>query len=130
MLRVIVCGFLFSVLLSTTGCTSAAVAVLDEKMSQMTDKECTSVNIMLGEDYCKPKRNEIKQEQVYCYRTLGGVDCYSEKSPYSTPSPRVRSVSELGSTGAKVETVSQKKDDSPFFSWMTTSKKLDTAELD
>ena len=113
-------------LLATTGCTTAAVAVLDEKVSQMMEQDCTTVNIMLGESYCKDKRNEIKQEPVYCYRTLGGVDCYAQKGPYKTESPRVRDVSELGSNGATVEFVSQKSDSKPLF----LSRKLDTAEVD
>ena len=130
MVRFLVKVFLASSLLATTGCTTAAVAVLDEKVSQMMEKDCTTVNIMLGESYCKAKRNEIKQEPVYCYKTLGGIDCYAEKGPYKSTSPRVRDVSALGSTGAKVEYVSQKSDDEPLFQWPFSPRKLETAEVD
>lgn len=130
MFRFLVKVFLALSLLATTGCTTAAVAVLDEKVSQMMEKDCTTVNVMLGESYCKAKRNEIKQEPVYCYKTLGGIDCYAEKGPYKSTSPRVRDVSELGSTGAKVEYVSQKSDDEPLFQWPFLSRILNTAEVD
>ncbi|OUR75290.1 hypothetical protein A9Q83_17830 [Alphaproteobacteria bacterium 46_93_T64] len=129
-MRTIATSFLLLILLAATGCTTAAVAVIDEKISQLTDKECTSVNIMFGEDYCREKKRVIKQDPVYCYRTLGGVDCYSKKEPYTKPSARVREVSALGSKGAKVEYVSEKRDTGPIFKWPFSTEKLNTAELD
>lgn len=119
------------VMLSTTGCTTAAVAVIDEKISQMTEKECTSVNIMFGESYCKEKGEPIKQEPVYCYKTLGGIDCYAKEAPYSNNSPRVRDASALGSNGAKVEYIGEKKD-KPLFNWsfLKDDKKVETADAE
>ncbi|MBO6825076.1 MAG: hypothetical protein JJ879_02655 [Sneathiella sp.] len=131
MLRLITVGFLLSLTLFTTGCTTAAVAVIDEKISQMTDKECTSVNIMLGESYCQDKVRQIKQEPVYCYKTLGGVDCYAEKDPYEDgQSERVRDVSELGSKGAEVTYIGQQEGESPLLSWMFGKSEPETAEID
>ncbi|WP_373086889.1 hypothetical protein [Sneathiella sp.] len=38
------------------------------------------------------------QPPVYCYKTIGTVDCYSERNPYDTErSPRVKPVQELES---------------------------------
>jgi len=117
--------------LFTTGCTTAAVAVIDEKISQMTDKECTSVNIMLGESYCRDKVRQIKQEPVYCYKTLGGVDCYAEKDPYENgTNERVRDVSELGSKGAEVTYIGQKEGENSPLSWLFGKPDPETAEID
>jgi len=131
MARILSITFSLLALFSVTGCTGAAVAVIDEKISQMTEMQCTSVNVMFGEDYCKEKREAIKQEQVYCYRTLGGVDCYSQKNPYNTEqSERVRTVSELGSKGAKVEVISQKKERKSIFPWPFVEAKKDDVKAD
>ena len=129
-MRLMVVGLLFLVLSATTGCTTAAVAVIDAKVSQLMDQDCTTVNIMFGDNYCSDKQRELKQDPVYCYRSLGGVNCYSQKEPYAKPSERVREVSELGSQGAKVEYLSEKKSDGPLFNWPFFTKKLNTAELD
>lgn len=130
MYRFIVFGFLGVSLLATSGCTTAAVAVLDEKVSQMMDQDCTTLNIMLGDSYCREKRKAIKQEEVYCYRTLGGVDCYDKKTPYTEQSPRVRDVSELGSMGAKVEYLGEKTEKKSIFTWPFSAEKVETAEID
>ncbi len=131
MMRVLSVAFLFAALFAVSGCTTAAVAVIDEKISQMTEMECTSVNVMFGEDYCKEKREAIKQEPVYCYKTLGGIDCYSQKNPYNTEkSERVRTVSELGSAGAKVEYVSQKREKGSLLPWPFVQAKKEEDKTD
>ncbi|WP_025897838.1 hypothetical protein [Sneathiella glossodoripedis] len=130
MFRILMLGFLAVVTLSSTGCTTAAVAVLDEKVSQMMGQDCTSVNIMLGESYCKEKRKEIKQEQVYCYRTLGSINCYDRKDPYSSKTPRVREVTELGSLGAKVEYIGNKPVVEENIGDPFATRKIDTSEIE
>jgi len=130
MLRLLRTSFLFGSLFFLAGCTTAAIAVIDEKMSQLTEKDCTSVNIVFGDGYCKEKTRPINQEPVYCYRTLGGIDCYAEKDPYAGPSGRVREVSALGSKGAKVEYIGQKTENKSIFNWPFASEKLETAEIE
>ncbi len=131
MLRIVILGSLLSLVLSTTGCTSAAVAVIDEKISQMTEKNCTTVNIMLGEDYCRDKIRHLKQEAVYCYKTLGGVDCYREKNPYKTErSERVRAVTALGSEGARVEEIGAESDAVKTVKWSAVEANSEKLSLD
>jgi hypothetical protein len=130
MVRLLVLGFIAASALATTGCTTAAVAVLDEKVSQMMDQDCTSVNIILGESYCKDKRLEIKQEQVYCYKSLGGINCYDRKDPYSNTSPRVREVTELGSLGAKVEYLGENSTKETENQRSISNDKIETAEVE
>ncbi|MBL4739831.1 MAG: hypothetical protein JKY12_02495 [Sneathiella sp.] len=128
-MRFLIYSFLLSILLGATGCTTAAVAVIDEKISQMTDKDCTTVNIMLGDDYCRDKNRTIKQEEVYCYRTLGGVDCYREKNPYNTDkSPRVQPSPVLGSAGAEVEYLGEKKKSNSLFNWASAETKKEKSD--
>ncbi|MFT6556237.1 MAG: hypothetical protein ACJAYR_000077 [Sneathiella sp.] len=132
MVRFLAVVFSVFTLFSVSGCTSAAIAVVDEKISQMTEMDCTSVNMVFGDPYCKEKREEIKQEPVYCYKTLGGIDCYATKNPYNTEaSERVRTVSALGSEGAKVEYLGKEPDTKKsIFAWPFMEAKTDTAELD
>ncbi|MEH6403088.1 MAG: hypothetical protein V7750_06930 [Sneathiella sp.] len=128
-MRFLIVGFLLSILLGMSGCTTAAVAVIDEKISQMTDQDCTTVNIMLGESYCRDKDRAIKQEQVYCYRSLGGVDCYREKNPYDTDkSPRVQPYTVLGSAGAEVEYLGESKKNNSFFNWGSVEAKKEKVD--
>ncbi|GLQ05456.1 hypothetical protein [Sneathiella chinensis] len=108
MIRLLSSLLLFTILGVTSGCTTAAVAVIDEKVSQVMEEDCSTVNVMLGESYCRPRLKELVQEQVYCYRTLGGVDCYARENPYQTnASPRVRPQEALGTTGARVVDMSE-----------------------
>ncbi len=131
MLRLFTVGLLLALMSLTSGCTTAAVAVIDEKISQMTEKECTTVNIMLGEDYCRDKKRHIKQEQVYCYKTLGGIDCYATKDPYASgTSERVQEASALGSEGAKVTYIGQSEQSSNPLSWLFGKDNSETAEVD
>jgi len=120
---------MLSILIGATGCTTAAVAVIDEKISQMTDQDCTTVNIMLGENYCRDKNRTIKQEEVYCYRSLGGVDCYRKENPYDTDkSPRVQPSPVLGSAGAEVEYLGERKKEGSFFNWAAVDAKKEKAD--
>lgn len=129
MVRFLVFGLLASVLLSTSGCTTAAVAVLDEKISQMTEMDCTSLNVIFGEAYCRDKNRSLKQEEIYCYKTLGGIDCYREENPYKPDDQkRVRPAVALGSDGAKVEYLGESKESKKLFNWPFIEAKADAAE--
>lgn len=132
MVRFIVFSLLACVLLGTTGCTTAAVAVLDEKISQMTEMDCTSVNVLLGESYCRENKRNLKQEKIFCYKTLGGIDCYREKNPYKTEkSARVRPVTALGSEGAKIEYIGENDDDNKhLYTGSFSEAKLKTEAVD
>ncbi len=131
MMRLFVFGLLAVVLFGASGCTSAAVAIIDEKISQMTEMDCTSVNVMFGESYCREKLKKLKQEEVYCYKTLGGVDCYREKNPYKTEqSKRVRPVTALGSEGAKVEEIGPTQDKKSVFNWPFVEAKAESLPTD
>jgi len=69
-------------------CTETAIGALDEKMSQWTDMECSTVFIALGDGYCRDriKAGDRPAEKLHCFRTLGGIDCYAVADPYEVNS--------------------------------------------
>lgn len=72
---------------SGRGTPVADVACAPHPGSEMV---CTEINSEI-----------VVQRPLYCYRTLGTVDCYSEPNPYlNEHSPRVRKVPPLASLGA------------------------------
>ncbi len=86
--------FLFTV----AACTETAIGALDEKVSGWTNRECSTMFVVLGDDYCRDRRvaGERQAEKIHCFRTLGGVDCYADPDPYAiNPSGRVRQTTRL-----------------------------------
>ena len=71
------------------GCTSLALETAEAKLSQLTDSECSYSHVLVGEAYCRERTVARAQEPLYCFNTLGGVDCYAEPDPYKiNPSGR------------------------------------------
>lgn len=99
MWRLLSLVFLFTV----AACTETAIGAIDEKISQWTDRECSTVFVMLGDDYCREKHvaGDRPGEKIHCFRTLGGVDCYAEADPYGiNGSGRTRQATRLTDPGA------------------------------
>jgi len=99
MWRLLSLVFLFTV----AACTETAIGAIDEKISQWTDRECSTVFMMLGDNYCRDKRviGDRPGEKIHCFRTLGGVDCYTEADPYGiNASGRTRQATRLTDPGA------------------------------
>lgn len=74
---VAVAGFL-------SGCETAVVAVLDKSLSNATGQECSLARAFGGGDWChgvQPEEADANAS-LYCYQTLGTVDCYNEADPY------------------------------------------------
>lgn len=99
MWRLLSLVFLFTV----AACTETAIGAIDEKISQWTDRECSTVFLMLGDNYCRDKLviGDRPGENMHCFRTLGGVDCYAEEDPYGiNASGRTRQATRLADPGA------------------------------
>jgi hypothetical protein len=76
-------------LLGSSGCTSLAVETLDSKFSQITEADCSYAHVLVGEAYCRSHTLDRSKEPVYCFKSLGNVDCYAEADPYKiNPSGR------------------------------------------
>lgn len=99
-------GFIIAALLATvfttSGCSSDVFKAVDKKVAGIFGDSCSFTNLSTGDDFCPTKREIFVQPPLYCYKTLGSVNCYSEENPYLTErSPRVRKVPALASTGVE-----------------------------
>ena len=64
------------------GCGIAAVTAIDETMSSFTGKECRVRHVFQDDRAICYEAVALPQgPRVYCYKTLGGVDCYREPNP-------------------------------------------------
>ncbi len=44
---------------------------------------CNLENIVVEGSYCVSNFKPTDRQEVFCFKTLGGVDCYAEPDPYS-----------------------------------------------
>ncbi len=82
---------LVSVTLSSVGCTAAAIKVVDEvdaTVSKLSQSDCQLVRVIHGMDVCRSEGSQATLPSAYCYRTLGGVDCYDRADPKDRPITR------------------------------------------
>ncbi len=61
---------------------STVVGTVDEAVSRHTDQECSVMNLIDGDGYCRSRTVPSGRAPVHCFRTLGGVDCYEQRDPY------------------------------------------------
>lgn len=61
---------------------SIALGVGIYRLEKHYDVNCSLYNILEEGEYCVSKYKPSGREEVHCFKTLGGVDCYTEKDPY------------------------------------------------
>jgi hypothetical protein len=56
-----------------------------------TGKDCVPMNLLAGKPVCPEEENAAKKDEapVYCYRTLGQVDCHADPDPLMSPTTRL-----------------------------------------
>jgi hypothetical protein len=56
-----------------------------------TGKDCVPMNALAGKPICPDENAAAAKEEapVYCYRTLGQVDCHAEPDPMMSPTTRL-----------------------------------------
>jgi hypothetical protein len=96
----------FAALLGSTfmasGCSSDVFKTVDKKVAGLFGDSCSFDNLSNGDDFCPTKKETFVQPPLYCYKTLGSVNCYKEENPYLTEkSIRVRKVPALASNGVE-----------------------------
>jgi hypothetical protein len=97
---------LIAIALLVSGCSGSSIAIMGaDAITQVasgrsitgnvihafTGKDCVPMNVLSGKPMC-PEENETpaKEEQpIYCYRTLGQVDCHAEPDPMMSPATRL-----------------------------------------
>jgi len=84
----------FAVLLVASllgGCT-ASMALVDDAMSEVNGGgNCSFSRLLRGQTACEPPTEtvaEANEKKVYCYQTLGGVDCYEKQDPFASSEGR------------------------------------------
>jgi len=79
---------LAAVALQGAGCTAVAVKLVDEMdatVSKLSQSDCALVRVIHGMDVCRSSGSQAILPSSYCYRTLGGVDCYDRADPGDRP---------------------------------------------
>lgn len=62
--------------------------VLDHAISVGSGKDCSTLRKQKGLTYCV-EDTPVAQQQLYCYRDLGGVTCYDKPAPNRSSQQRV-----------------------------------------
>lgn len=53
------------------------------KVEQRLGITCNPLNMLSDGKYCVSNYKPTDRQEVWCFKTLGGVDCYAEPDPYS-----------------------------------------------
>jgi hypothetical protein len=67
---------------TNNGIVSLGIDYTVKKVEKRYDVECSVFNILEAGEYCVHKYKATDREEVHCFKTLGGVDCYTERDPY------------------------------------------------
>ena len=79
---------LVAVAVNAAGCTALAMKLVDEvdaTVSKLSQSDCQLVRVVHGMDVCRDNNSNAVLPAAYCYRTLGGVDCYDRAEPGDRP---------------------------------------------
>ncbi|MBT4485975.1 MAG: hypothetical protein HOK30_10415 [Rhodospirillaceae bacterium] len=82
---------LVAVALNGAGCTAVAVKLVDEvdsTVSKLVQSDCEIIRVIHGMNICRSDGSQAVMPAAYCYRTLGGVDCYDRADPGDRPITR------------------------------------------
>jgi hypothetical protein len=60
-----------------------AAHVVQTKIERQLDVTCSPINFLSDGSYCVSNYKPTDRQEVWCFRTLAGVDCYGEPDPYS-----------------------------------------------
>ncbi|NQV60383.1 MAG: hypothetical protein HQ502_11985 [Alphaproteobacteria bacterium] len=88
MLRWVRAFLLVAMAVSSASCTAIAVKLVDEMdatASKLSQSDCQFARVIHGMDICRSDGSEAVLPAAYCYRTLGGVDCYDRADPADRP---------------------------------------------
>ena len=76
------------VALSAGGCAAIAVKLVNEvdaTVSKLVQSDCELIRVVHGLNICRSEGGHAVLPAAYCYRTLGGVDCYDRADPRDSP---------------------------------------------
>ena len=77
------------VAVALTGCGAAAVRLVEDAAEAVTARDCSISRAMLGEGaLCEPLEIPPEPDPVYCFHTIGQVDCYAVPDAMSDTNER------------------------------------------
>lgn len=62
---------------------SVGYEVFKSRVEHRLQMTCNLENLVVEGTYCVSNYKPTDRQEVYCFKTLGGVDCYAEPDPYS-----------------------------------------------
>lgn len=65
------------------GLIGGAIEVAKIKVERRLEVTCNPLNLLSDGTYCVSNYKPTDRQEVWCFKTLGTVDCYSEPDPYS-----------------------------------------------
>ncbi|MBL6864918.1 MAG: hypothetical protein ISQ90_09015 [Rhodospirillales bacterium] len=71
----------------TTGKT-----ISDHVISYTSGKNCSTVRLQTGQNFCEEDDYSVPEE-IYCYNSLGNVNCFSSPPPYGEKDKTVDQIS-------------------------------------
>jgi hypothetical protein len=57
--------------------------IIKTKVERRLEVTCNPLNFLSDGTYCVSNYKPTDRQEVFCFKTLGGVDCYAEPDPYS-----------------------------------------------
>lgn len=60
----------------------AALGLAVNRVEKHYDVDCSVFNIVETGEFCLHRYKATDREEVHCFRTLGGIDCYAQRDPY------------------------------------------------
>lgn len=57
--------------------------IVKTKVERRLEVTCNPLNLISDGTYCVSNYKPTDRQEVFCFKTLGGVDCYAEPDPYS-----------------------------------------------
>ncbi|WP_341895855.1 hypothetical protein [Ferrovibrio terrae] len=57
--------------------------IFKARVERRLEMTCNLENVIVDGKYCVSNFKPTDRQEVFCFKTLGGVDCYAEPDPYS-----------------------------------------------
>lgn len=70
--------FVVGLAVALTGCGAAAVRLVEDAAEAVTDDDCSVSRALSGDGaLCEAREIPPEPDPVYCFQTIGQVDCYA-----------------------------------------------------
>jgi hypothetical protein len=79
--------------------------LVDNAYSMVSGKDCSTIRYLEGDYYCRQRLpdNTVVDVRLYCYRTLGKINCFDQPQPYQRNQQVAPSTIKVGSRTQRLE---------------------------